>query len=183
MKKQGFLFKKNSSYTMKIIALLFGLFIFQINVGFSQTPDDLQNQLQEKMQQMLEQFQKNFDENSFFQIDTMVMDGFGGDFEMPLDGNSFFFIDSLNMDDFGNGDFGEMPFSSEGFGMDLQKLMEEMQRGFQQMDPEDLERLGKMFEGFQFGQPYFLNPDDLENLKNQSPPPADSQRKRRNTIK
>lgn len=159
---------------MKQFFVTICLFALSISLSFSQTNDDLQ----EQMQLLIEQFQKNFEGNSFFQIDTMIMDGFSDDFMMPFDGNSFFFMDTLNMDS-----LEQIPFSSEGLGLNLQQLFEGLSKGMQQMDAEDWEQFGEMFKGFQFGQPFYLNPDELEKLKQEESPTDDSGKKKRKTIK
>ncbi len=164
---------------MKKILIILFCFSISLQNSFAQNQDDFQSQMQEMMQKMMEEFQKNFEGNSFFEIDTMRLDGFGENFMMPFDGNSFFFSDTLMMDSFGNGDLPALPFSGEAFGMNLNEILKQMQERFEQMSPEELEELGKMFEGFQFGQPFFLNPKELEKLKKEHTPGSDSIRKRK----
>lgn len=102
---------------------------------------------------------------------------------MPLDGNSFFFMDTLMIE--GGQAMPGMPFGSDGLGLDLGKMMEEMQKGMQQMGPEDWEQLSKIFENLDFGGGQFMipSPEELEKLQEQFSPPTDSTKQRRKTIK
>ena len=162
-----------------IFTLLFLGFIAVPN--FAQNNDEIQNQMQEMMQKMMEDFQKNFGGDSFFFSDTLMMKGFEGMPGMPLDGNPFFFSDTLMIDGFGGGTMPDMP---KGLGLDLGQLLEEMQRGMQQMTPEDWEQLNKMFEGLDLGGGFMMpSPEDLEKFREQFTPPSDSAKQKRKTIR
>lgn len=167
---------------MKKIGLLLLMIGGLTQLSFAQTNEDLEKQMMQGMQEMIEQLQQNMGGNSLFFMDTLMIKGFE-DGMMPLDGNSFFFMDTLFMDGLGNEALPGMPFGENGMGLDLGKIMEEMQRGMQQMSPEDWEQLGKMFENFGGGQFLMPSPEELEKLKEQFTPPSDSTKQGRKTIR
>lgn len=167
---------------MKKLGVLLFLIASLNQISIAQNDQDLENQMMEGLQNMMEQLQKNLNGNSMFFMDTLMMKGFENGM-MPLDGNSFFFMDTLMIE--GGQAMPGMPFGSDGLGLDLGKMMEEMQKGMQQMGPEDWEQLSKIFENLDFGGGQFMipSPEELEKLQEQFSPPTDSTKQRRKTIK
>lgn len=130
-----------------IIALLAG----SAGLKAQQAPEQMED-IFEQMEQMMQEFSQG----SFMQLDSMMMPGFGsmqGFGSMP----GFFFSDTLLMD--------SDQFQG-GYGMDIEGLMQELSRSFENMDPQDLQEMEDLMKQFKFNG---IPPDEENTIPKDKP--------------
>ena len=133
----------------KILRTLLFAAVFSGAIGLSaqQAPPQMED-IFEQMEQMF----KEFSQGSFMQMDSLMMQGYG---EMP----GFFFSDTLMLD---SDQFG-------GYGMDMERLMQELSRSFENMDPQDLQEMEELMRQFRFNgilpEEEFMIPEEQPKKK------------------